>query len=335
MKIFISSAHNRPSGGTKYLNMFVNLFIEKGFQSYLVVPCEPTKASFLNYPAPVIDTATMLELCSKDDIIIDCWQSDALYSATKVAHARKKIFWHHGASIPIGGGYAGEKVYSRNSFYTQYWNVSRACADYIEDTYGVVSNVMPLFSPVEPKELFSHGLPYDRRNGVMALWARGATNIQMILSRGLAKTVTVVLKGYDEKDWYDYLFKHRIFVSVDQGIVSTPFKQRLKYRIFGKKSHYWKTPQSRLLGFPTPTFEAALCGCVVVGAAMGGGLEWMREDNCYLAEDLNTSSLFEQLERAVNATDIELLRTSQAAFESVSCFTKNNTWNRLSELIGL
>ena len=36
-KIFVLSSSNNPSGGTKVLNQFVNLFIAKGYQSFLVI----------------------------------------------------------------------------------------------------------------------------------------------------------------------------------------------------------------------------------------------------------------------------------------------------------
>ena len=82
MRVFISAPHNRPSGGTKYLNLFVNLFNDKGISSYMVLPNEPTQADFLNQPAPVITSDKMLEMCSVDDVIIDGWQLDELYNCT-------------------------------------------------------------------------------------------------------------------------------------------------------------------------------------------------------------------------------------------------------------
>jgi glycosyltransferase involved in cell wall biosynthesis len=124
-----------------------------------------------------------------------------------------------------------------------------------------------------------------------------------------------------------------MFVSVDQGIGSTPFWRRVQYRLFGKELNYWQTPESRMLGFPTPPFEAALCGCAVVGAAMGGGLEWMNEHNCFMSEDLNLNSLVQQVKLALESDDEYLDGKAQAAFQVVSKFTRERAWTRLCELL--
>jgi hypothetical protein len=335
MRVFISAPHNRPSGGTKYLNLFVNLFNDKGITSYMVLPQEPIQSDFLNQPAPVIDASKMLEMCSSDDVIIDGWQLDEIYNSTRIAPAYRKIFWHHGCSIPIGKGYKGEQVYSDDSCYTDYWNVSTACSDYIKSRYGVESSVLQLFSPDNPDKLYSRSLDYKDRKGILLLWARGAWRILKMLPKISSTTVTIAYPGYSENTWYDLLHSHRLFVSVDQGVRSTPLWQRAQYRLFGKENNYWKVPSSRLLGFPTPPFEAALCGCAVVGAPMGGGLEWMNQDNCYLAEDLNLGSLLEQVTLALSANDQQLERKARSAFESVRIFDREKTWLELCNLLSI
>ena len=335
MRVFISAPHNRPSGGTKYLNLFVNLFNDKGINSYMVLPNEPTQSDFLNQPAPVITSDKMLEMCSVDDVIIDGWQLDELYNSTYIAPARRKIFWHHGCSVPIGKGYKGEQVYSSDSCYTDYWNVSTACAEYINSRYGVESSVLQLFAPEEPDMLYSRSMDYKDRKGILLLWARGAWRILKLLPQISHTTVTVVYPGYSENTWYDLLYSHRLFVSVDQGVRPTPLWQRAKYRLFGKENNYWKVPSSRLLGFPTPPFEAALCGCTVVGAGMGGGLEWMNQDNCYMSEDLNLVSLLEQVTLALSASDQELESRARSAFESVRIFDRDKAWSRICNLLAI
>ncbi|MBU37881.1 MAG: hypothetical protein CL611_05645 [Anaerolineaceae bacterium] len=317
------------------MNLFVNMVNDHGIQSYMVLPRNPEKASFLNRTAPLIDLQAMLTMCTADDVIIDGWQLDEICDATQIAPARRKVFWYHGCSVPIGKGYQGEAVYSPRSCYTHYWNVSTACALYVSQRYGVESSVMPLFAPEEPAKLYSQGMGYNGRKGVLVLWARGAWRILRLLPRVSPDTVTVIYPGYDESRWYEMLSHHRMFVSVDQGIGSTPLWRRVQYRLFGKELNYWKTPKSRLLGFPTPPFEAALCGCVVVGAAMGGGLDWMNGDNCFMAEDLNLDSLVEQVTLALEANDEYMESKAQAAFQAASRFTKERAWTKLCELLDL
>lgn len=169
----------------------------------------------------------------------------------------------------------------------------------------------------------------------MVLWGRGQAMIPAIFKAIPPSSATAVFPGYRESEWYDLLARHRIFLSVDNGIKSTSLPARIRKRVFGGNSNYWKTPKTQLLGFPTPSFEAALCGCVVVGSAMGGGLEWMRKDNCFLAEDLNMESIIKETARAARATNEELEDISRAAFRSAKKFTKERSWLILSQLLGL
>ena len=78
-----------------------------------------------------------------------------------------------------------------------------------------------------------------------------------------------------------------------------------------------------------------ILGCAVVGAPMGGGLEWMNQDNCYLAEDLNLGSLLEQVTLALSANDQQLERKARSAFESVRIFDREKTWLELCNLLSI
>ena len=100
MRVFISAPHNRPSGGTKYLNLFVNLFNDKGITSYMVLPQEPIQSDFLNQPAPVIDACKMLEMCSSDDVTLSvACLSEPLFGQNLYASSCH----FRGPKDPIGG----------------------------------------------------------------------------------------------------------------------------------------------------------------------------------------------------------------------------------------
>ena len=73
----------------------------------------------------------------------------------------------------------------------------------------------------------------------------------------------------------------------------------------------------------------------MVGAPMGGGLEWMTKDNCYLAEDLNLGSLLDQVNLALSANDQQLESKAHSVFASVRIFDREKAWTKLSRLLSI
>jgi len=336
MKFFLSGAHNKPSGGAKVINQVANLFNEKGYKAYVVVPDKSYRADFINNPAETIGFNDMVKTCKEEDIVIDCWQSVESWNATKNSKARKKVFWQHGASVPIGRKYTGPKVFDKNTIYTHQWNVSKACKEYIQEKYSVdkIDIVHPFFDTETLKKYSTQRFKY-RRNGLLCLTRRGSQYIPKIIRAFGSKTKITVIHGYyREEEFFEELIRHKFFISVDDGVRNRPIK-KIKRKILSiikpemRDANSWIVPKGHLLGFPMPPAEAARCGAIVIGFAMGGGLEWMDDSNCYLARDRDLESFLFNIKKALSTSEKELTKISAAAFKATNKFNKEHTWGQI------
>lgn len=343
-KIFITIEHNKPAGGPKVVNQTCNLFREKGYESYVVLPEKTMKATWMDNPAPVITLKDMIKMCDKEDIIIDTWQKTEIWEATMSCPARIKVFWSHGASIPIGKGYVGGKVFEPNNGYTHHWNVSAACKNYIEETYNLkdISIIHPFFDDDLMKQFLdkSDEAGY-KRNGILCLGRRGSSSIPYIVGRFCPEyKVTVIHGWFHLSELYNSLLTHRFFVSVDDGVRSHSIKKRFIHNlksVFSKDKNIrnsWLVPKGNILGFPMTAAEAAWLGAIVIGFPMGGGLEWMKPNNCFMAEDRNLKSLIGAINSAVNSDENTLNQIAKTTFNAVKRFNKENTWKQITNSIG-
>jgi glycosyltransferase involved in cell wall biosynthesis len=342
MKIFLSGAHNKPSGGAKVINQVANLFNEKGYEAYKVISGKPYKADFIDNPAETIGFDDMVKICKKEDVIIDCWQLVESWNATKNSKARRKVFWQHGASIPVGRKYIGPRVFGKNTIYTYQWNVSEACKEYIQKKYSVdkIDVVHPFFDSETLKRYSAQRLIH-KRNGILCLASRGSHYIPKIIRAFGSKTKITVIHGYyREEEFFEELIRHKFFVSVDDGVRNRPLK-RIKRKLLSlinpemRDANSWIVPKNHLLGFPMPPAEAARCGAVVIGFAMGGGLEWMNKSNCYLAKDRDLNSLLFNIKKALSTSEKELTKISKATYEATNKFNKEHTWKQICSSLGI
>ena len=342
VRVFLTSAHNRPSGGGKVLNQVCNLFREKGYESYVVVPGEPELATWMGDPPPVMTLKDMARMCRKEDIIIDAWQETEIWEATMSCPAKVKVFWSHGASIPIGVGYVGAKVFQPDGGYTHHWNVSRACQKYVAETYHLegIDIVHPFFDDDIMKRFLAEKDKYQR-SGILCVGRRGGSYIPYIVSKFCPKNkVTVIHGSFHISELYESLLRHRYFVSTDYGVRAHGLRRRagLLIRSFLKREiprNTWLVPKGNILGFPMTPAEAAWLGVVVIGFPMGGGLEWMNQDNCFMAKDGDLESLLNAIEQAINSDEGTLNQIAENAFNSVKVFNKENTWSEIVHSLNL
>lgn len=337
IKVFLTSAHNKASGGGKVLNQVCNLFREKGYEGYLTVPGEPVKATWMEEPAPVITLRDMVRMCNKEDIIIDAWQKTEIWEATMSCPAKIKVFWSHGASIPIGRGYVGAKVFAPDSGYTHQWNTSTACQKYIEETYNLegIEIVNPLFDDDLMKQFLAQKDEYERK-GILCLGRRGSSYIPYIISKFCPENkITVIHGSFRLSELYNALLRHRFFISVDAGVAAHGIRRRiiLDLKSFLERKtprNSWLVPKGHILGFPMTAAEAAWLGTVVIGFPMGGGLEWMKPNNCFMAKDRDLGSLLNAIEKAINCNEDKLKQMAEAAFNAIKRFNKENTWKQMA-----
>jgi hypothetical protein len=351
-KIFLIVPSNNPSGGAKVANQIVNLFLKKGFESFLAtLETEPKKASFLKEPAPVISLEDFKRTCSAGDIVITFWQHKEILAAIKDCPAKNKIFWQHGVIIPRYADFNGEE-YFKPGIFTDYWNVSAACADYIKERYGIpeIKIVHPFFDDKTLLEYFQKKGEY-KREGVLLLRRRGQEAISDIISLIPEQKITILPKTFSDAELYEQLIRHEFFISTDNGVegailIKNKLHRRLKRlrRILSGLlknkdkeggQNGWVRPKKNLLGFPVSACEAAWLGAVVIGFPMGGGLEWMNNDNMYQARDNDLDSLLQKTREALNENKKNLSVRKELALAAVKKFNQENTWKQISEYLNL
>ncbi len=338
--IYITGASNKPSGGVKVMNQVAVLFQDHGFESYVVPADGSATATFLDQPAAVLSIEEYALRLAPDDITIDFWPDKRLVeiAAHKINHTR--VFWQHGASIPIGGTTVGDLIFRPGNPYTQHWNVSRACADYFQKCYGLSMPIIhPFFDSPTMREFQAR--PQRPRDGFLVLARRGQRYFSAIQRLLANQRVTILTEPYHERELFEALLAHTFFINTDDGIHHPTIDRRFKnaaralfvplVREKNRHANRWLVPKGHLLGFPMPPVEAAWLGCIPIGFAMGGGLEWMTERNCFLAKDANASSLLEEIDKALHTSKERLDQLKIQARRDTARFTSEQTWKQLSK----
>ena len=127
------------------------------------------------------------------------------------------------------------------------------------------------------------------------------------------------------------MIEHKFFLSTAIGPSPQYVKNIIKILI-GKNPVKVINPYRE--GFPLPPAEAAMCGSIVIGFAMGGGLEWMSSKTCFLAKDRSYISLMKKIKEALSASDEQLDTIRENAFRAVSEFNKEHTWQQIKNFLG-
>lgn len=342
--VYITGASNKPSGGVKVMNQVAVLFEEHGFGSY-VVPADGTpQATFLDHPAKTISVEDYAKRVGEDDITIDFWPDKRLAEIAAQKKNKTRIFWQHGASIPIGGTTVGDVVFRPGNPYTQHWNVSRVCADYFQAHYSLLMPVVhPFFDSAMMRE-FQERSPVPRE-GFLLLARRGQKYIPAIQRLLKGQRLTILQEPYHERELFEALSCHTFFISTDDGIHPPTLIRKTKKFIRAllsrevrektKRTNRWIVPEGNLLGFPMPPVEAAWLGCITIGFAMGGGLEWMNKQNCLLASDANGRSMLQKIEQAINMKEDERALMKKQARNDTRLFRQEETWKTLQRLLPL
>ena len=356
MTIYFLSPHNKPSGGTKVVNQFVNLCNEKKVKSFLVVDESISyQASFLTNPASTISLEIFKKKCKANDIVICIWQNKNIHRSIINCPACLKIFWHHGTAIPTYPNFNGEEVYTSMA-YDQYWNVSHACAKFIEQKYNIkkISILSPFFDDKTLLTVKKNNIN-RKRNGILLLRRRGQEIIPHIINKFPNVKITILNQFFTDKDIYEALCTHQFFISTDNGVSNGKlypktilnqdnsllqkimnFKKRLtKSQNKIKRYNTWLPHTTKFLGFPMTACEAAWLHTPVIGFAMGGGLEWMNPQTCFLAEDFNADSLLEKIEIAINTPKTQIDKIVNSAYKNVKKFNKEATWKKFVKLLSI
>ena len=83
-------------------------------------------------------------------------------------------------------------------------------------------------------------------------------------------------------------------------------------------------------GFPLPPAEAALCGCVVVGFAKNGDLEWMDSTNSFMVPNHDALGLYRAVRKAQYTPQDTLQCMNRRAVQTLEQFTAERTWQEIA-----
>jgi hypothetical protein len=339
-RVFVQIPSTYPSGGIKVAHQLVNLFREHNYESYVVLPNEIYQADWLIYPAPTINISKMKKLCGKSDIVIDNWVDKDTIAETIKLEARIKVFYAQGCTFPKSKSLIGDDFLKNDLGYTHFWAVSKDSLDYLKKKYRHIQSwylINPYFDLESVKRTIS-GI--QRENKILCLSRKGGSFVQVsqLIFDSKIK-FEVINKTFTEKEFYQLCASSKFFLSTAIGIDNSYLKQFIKILLntLSKEKKYeivrYVIPSGHKEGFPLPPAEAAMCGSVVIGFAMGGGLEWMTLDNCFLAKDRSYLSLIKMIKEALSAPEKEFDRVRENALKAVSRFNKEHTWKQIEAFL--
>lgn len=339
-KVFVQIPLNNPSGGIKVANQLVNLFREHNYESYVVLPHETYQADWMLHPAPTINIARMKELCNSNDIVINNWLDKETIKETIKLKAKTKVFYCQGCTFPRSKTLIGDDHLKTDLGFTHFWAVSTDSLNYLTKTYPYVRSwylVNPYFDSEFIRQTIS-GI--QTKHQILCLSRKGNKYVNFSrLLFGLRIKFEIINRKFTEKEFYQLCVASKFFLSTAIGIDNHLFKNFIKYiiNILGTKKTYqtihYVIPYGHKEGFPLPPAEAAACGSIVIGFAMGGGLEWMSPTTCFLAKDRSYFSLIKKIKEALSASYEQLSTMRENAFRAVSKFNKENTWQQIETFL--
>jgi len=342
MRFFFTGGGNGPSGGGRVLNEVVQLVISKGYQAWLCLPGEdPRRATFVSNPAPVLSIQAVRKIISEEDVVIFGWHSSEEFELLQET-AATKIFWQHGNLIPIGQNQVGAKMLDPKLI-DQYWNVSKACGNFISQKYSTHEPhiVSPFFRSHESEA--SAPLPPALRDGILFQQRRGFDlypGLKRIAEKHGERT-TLLRWPFHNDQLLEELNRHKFFVSFDRGLRYNPTLGRRRANFLKTRSEGgtlknaltlpapWVRHKPKMLGFPISAAQAAVQGVIVIGFAMGGGLEWMSSKTAYLARDGSGQDLRQQLKKALSDSESAHETKRHAALEAMKKFDSERTWTQI------
>lgn len=320
-------------------NQLVNLFQEHDYESYIVVPGEVITANWMIKPAPTISIKEMVKLCDGNDIIIENWIDKNVLSTIQKLKCRTKVIYYQGVTSYKNGQLIGDDPIKYNLGYTHFWVVSEDSYRYLSKKYhdypNMVSKRWYLVSPY-----FEHFIiaslrkeTKKRQNAILCLSRKGKSYISFAKALlGNKIRFDLINRKFTEIEAYELMTKYKFFLSTAIG-VSPQYIKNIGRSLIRGKTDFVKVINPYKEGFPLPPAEAALCGSIVIGFAMGGGTEWMSPNTCFLVKDRSYFSLVKRIKEALFASEEQLNVMGENAFKAVSKFTKENTWQQIEAFL--
>jgi hypothetical protein len=334
-KVFVKINHNGASGGIKVANQLVNLFRDRGFESYVVLPDKVYHADWMIHPAPAINNQRMLDTCRVEDIVIENWYDVESANIIRNLKAKTKVFYCQASTFYKGEKLIGDDFLKYDRGYTHFFAVSRDTLRYLQENYPGSKRwylVHPYFELEDTARIA--GEVKERKNCVLCFSRKGKNYIEAARIFYGKKIPFNVVSNFKEEEAYRLFASHKFFLHTAIGVSKKRLKNVLRYALWGKDRVVSViSPSGFREGFPLPAAEAAVCGSIVIGFAMYGGLEWMSESTCFLAKDRSYVSLMKKINEALSASDEHLNRMRENALKAVSVFSRENTWSQIEAFL--
>lgn len=334
-KIFVQIPTNNPSGGNKVANQLVNLFREHNYEAYVVLPAEMNQAKWLINPAPTINIARMKELCGADDIVIDNWIDRETVNETMKLKAKIKIYYSQGCTFYKSKNLIGDDFLKKDLGYTHFWVVSSDSLEYLKKKYPRIKKWYLIHPYLNHDFNIDSQKNWERKNEILCFSRKGRWYIEIARMFYQNKIKFNVIDKFTEREGYELMLSHKFFLSTAIGVNKQFIRNIARFLKYGNTNYNIKviSPNGYKEGFPLPPAEAAMCGSIVIGFAMGGGLEWMSPKTCFLAKDRSYFSLIKKLKEALSASDEHLNTMRENAFKAVSKFNREHTWQQIKAFL--
>jgi len=226
----------------------------------------------------------------------------------------------------------GDEHLKISKIHTHYWTVSTDAQKILESKYPKTGR-WHLVHPFLEHDVISFVREdaEQRENAILCLARKGKSYIffaKLLLGREIK--FDVINRKFTEIEAYKLMAKYKFFLSTAVG-VSPQLTRNMAKLLIGRRRVKVINPYRE--GFPLPPAEAAACGSISIGFAMGGGLEWMSPSTCFLAKDRSYFSLMTKIKEALSASDEQLNTMRENAFKAVSEFNKEHTWKQVKSFL--
>ncbi len=269
--LYVSPDAPEPRGGVDVLYDHVATLHENGLEAFIVHASPGFRYRFARRDVPVLDGSSKLEIRKSDVLVVPEDHAAAIRRCRELS-CRKVLFCQNHFHI-FSGIAPGEKL--RDFGFSAYLCTSEPIRQALHRWFDVGASVI---RPYIDALYFSDGSgKVDSPISVACMPRKGTNHLRLV--QGLLAADGIVDRNL--LDW----------VAID-GMSKQEVAARLK------KAHiYVSTSVSEGLGLPP--LEAMAAGCLIVGFAGGGGLDYASPENGIWVEDENPWALAEALERTV------------------------------------
>lgn len=250
--------HAGRFGGIKVAHQWAHLLNDAGYPSCVAEP-HGMPASWMVRPAPTISWDATRRLLRENDTLVFCWMDDIGHF---IPFPTAKVFFFAQDTFQAYRAVPGMR----------YLAVSRYIREHLREALPGAPVVPIVPNSVDPT-LFR---PRKKRADTVAYFSRRGLEFVRLASARLPHLRFVCIDG-DERRVAKGMSECSYFVFPSLGV---------------------PRPDGRMSGeaFPLPPLEAMAAGCVVIGFAAGGGLEYMADGaNCLLAPDGDFDRLYDVL----------------------------------------